>query len=268
MFHLDAATIERSGTGAQAVILIPGLGCGPFVFDAIASDLERDHVVYRVRFDGFDGHATIQSPFLAAYTKSIADLIARDHLQKPLLIGHSLGGHVALAIAEQEPANVGAVLAIDALPMFPPLQPGETIAARAAFANRFAQMMIEAPDDQYRALVRQNTAALVTDPKNVDLVVEHTLAGDRAAFAGAAAEMMQDDLTSNLSAITAPVTVLVPAPSAALAAQMTSGYTQLYAGTAHLRVVAIPNSKHFIMLDQPALFATAVDAFVRGPEPK
>ncbi|GAC1407995.1 MAG: hypothetical protein NVSMB64_15620 [Candidatus Velthaea sp.] len=82
--------------------------------------------VYTVAFDGFDGAPAGKAPYLDSFTRSVAGLIAQEHLAKPLVIGHSLGGHIALYLAETMPDAFGAVMVVDALPLFPPPQAAET----------------------------------------------------------------------------------------------------------------------------------------------
>ena len=261
-FHLDSATVTKIGSGPKAVILIPGLGCGPFVFDGVADELAQRYTVYRIAFDGFDGNGGGSAPYLTHDTQSVADLISREHLVRPILIGHSLGGHIALALAETMPANVGGVVAIDALPLFPPRQPGQTDANRQDFAREFVAQMMSAPEEKYRAFVRQSVAALVTSDTNTNLVFSHTIRSDRAAFASATADMMIDDLGPALKAIAAPVLVLAPSPDAATADTIGSSYRALFAGVSRLTVQTIAPARHFLMLDQPASFRAALDTFV------
>ncbi|MFS6706498.1 hypothetical protein WHK35_14295, partial [Staphylococcus aureus] len=46
---------ERHGDHGRQVILIPGLECGPWVWQQTIADLQRNHVVYAVTLAGFDG---------------------------------------------------------------------------------------------------------------------------------------------------------------------------------------------------------------------
>ena len=259
---IDGATIVKTGSGARTVVLIPGLGGGAFVWERVAPALARRYTVYTITFPGFDGVPPTQAPYLPAYERAVTDLIARNQIVKPALVGHSLGGHIALALAELQPASIGAVVAVDALPLFPPGQPGETPQSRAANVEAFRSALAAAPADAYAVQTRASSAALVTGAGDIDAVTAHSLRADRATFAGAAAEMALDDLTPGLGKIVAPVLVFAAAPSEALAAQYAGFYKHLYAGTPHLDVQSIAPAKHFIMFDQPAAFQTALDAFL------
>jgi pimeloyl-ACP methyl ester carboxylesterase len=260
--QLEAAVASVTGTGPRAIVLLPGLGCGPYEFDGIAPALAAKYTVYAVRFAGFDGAPAIKGPYLDAFAKSVTDLIARERLQKPILIGHSLGGHLALRVAATIPANVGGVLAIDAVPLFPLPQPGETPASRQQGAAAFRDALLAVPDDKYAAQSKFFIAQLVTDPKNVDLVAQHNAASDRATVAGASYEMSIDDLGPSLPNISAQIEVLAPAPDDAQAKEYAAFYTGLYRGAPHVHVTAIAPSKHFIMYDRPDAFAAAVNAFL------
>jgi pimeloyl-ACP methyl ester carboxylesterase len=266
-FDVGAAHVVKTGSGTRPIILLPGLACGPYEFADLLPQLAATHPVYALTFAGFDGVAAIRPPYLDAYERSVLELVEREHLVKPIIIGHSLGGHLAVRIAEQYPDLPGAVIAIDALPLFPLPQPGETPQTRHAAAQRFAQMVAAADPMTFARLARMQVASLVTSPQNVNLVVEHELRSDQTTIGGAAAEMMDDDLGPHLGDITAPLLVIAPAPSTAVAQQMKDGYTGLYAGVNDLSVVSIAPAKHFVMLDQPGEFAQTINDFLTKKSP-
>jgi pimeloyl-ACP methyl ester carboxylesterase len=260
MLHVDGALVQKSGSG-PAVILIPGLGGGAFVYAGVIPELSKKYTVYAVTLPGFDGVPAVAPPYLPAFEKSIVDLIAQEHLAHPVVVGHSLGGHLAVKLAEDVP-SIAAAMAIDALPLFPLPRPGETAASRATSAAAFGDAMLATPDGKYAAQQKMVDGYLVTSDTNVALVTDHALKSDKTTEVKSATEMMMEDLGPKLTTITAPVTILAPAPNDASASDTAAQYAQLYAGTAHLTVTPIAPSKHFIMLDQPEKFRTALDAFV------
>jgi pimeloyl-ACP methyl ester carboxylesterase len=258
--HVDGALVQKSGSG-PAVILIPGLGGGPFVYANVIPELSKRATVYAVTLPGYDGVAATQAPYLPEFEKSIVDLIAQEHLVRPLIVGHSLGGHLAVKLAEDVP-GLGAVMAIDSVPLFPAPKPDETAQSRAAFASGFTTMMLSSPEDKYEAQVRVGDSFLTTGDANVAAVTDHALKSDRVTEVRSAAEMMLEDLGPKLSSITVPVVVLAASPNAGSSGDIASYYKQLYAGTPKLTVIPIAPSKHFIPLDQPEQFRAALDAFV------
>jgi pimeloyl-ACP methyl ester carboxylesterase len=265
--HVDAAYVTKTGSGPRAIVLIPGLGSGAYVFDGIAPSLAKRYTVYTITFAGFDGEPPIQGPYLDAFAKSLLDLIAQEHLVKPILVGHSLGGYLAVRTAETIPDQIGGVVAIESLALYPPLTPGETLAARRSAFIPLHDQMVAASDADFDAQTRTTMATMVTDPKTVDLITTREIKSDRATFVGAFYEMSLADLHPGLSKIVAPVLVLAAAPSEAQADSYRAFYARDYAGTPQLDVIAIAPSKHFLMYDRPEKFASALTAFLTTVAP-
>jgi pimeloyl-ACP methyl ester carboxylesterase len=77
---------------------------------------------------------------------------------------------------------------------------------------------------------------------------------------------MMLDQRPGLARITAPVTVIFPDNVAVgMAPGMAEAiYADQYAAVARLALAPIANAQHFVMWDQPAAFAAALDAFLAG----
>jgi pimeloyl-ACP methyl ester carboxylesterase len=260
--HVDAAYVTKSGSGKRAVIFIPGLGSGAYVWDGVAPEVAKNYTVYTLTFAGFDGEPPVQPPYIDAFTQSVKDLIAQEKLVKPLLVGHSLGGVVALKLAETMPDTLGGVLLLDSLPIFPPPQAGETPQTRAAGAAQVRDQILAATPDQYQSYVHSFSIQFVSDAKNADLVATRSLKSDRATFAGAFYELTLTDLRPALAKVTVPVELLMPAPSQTYEPQIAAFYSQLYLGTKDFTLVPVVPSKHFLMYDAPDKFQAALDAFL------
>ena len=260
--HIDAAYVTKSGTGKQAVILMPGLASGAYVYDAVVPELAAKYTVYAITFAGFDGEPPVQPPYLDAFDKSVVDLIASEHLQKPILVGHSLGGHLAFRLAEELGSSIGGAFVIDGLPIFPIPKPGETPDDRKAAAAKFRDGFNAMPAEQYPTNIHSFINFLVTAPKDADTIASRSLRSDRATYIGAAYEYFSADLRPNLSKIAVPVELVAPADTEGNAPTIAAMYASLCAGTQQLNVVTIAPSRHFVMYDQPDKFRSTLDAFL------
>ena len=259
---VDGAVVERSGTGDPALVILPAAGGGAAVWRATAQRLARNRRVYTVTLPGFDGVPAAGAPYLPAYERCVVDLIARERLVRPVLVGHSLGGHLALRIAERHPGLVGGVVAVDALPVFPVPAPGETWPARERAADTMHDAVVAWSPERFASEAHATVARLVTDAAGERAIERGLVASDRSAFAGAVREMQLDDLRPDLAAIEAPVLVLAPAANGPAAAYFTDVYRTLYAGTRRVAIETVVESRHFIMLDQPERFVRSVERFV------
>ena len=56
---------------------------------------------------------------LESLSRDLAKLIEERYLERPALIGHSLGGTLALSFAADHSDRIAGVVAVDGLPVFP-----------------------------------------------------------------------------------------------------------------------------------------------------
>jgi len=85
------------------MIFIPGLGCGSWVWDGAVKAYAAKHAVYVVTLAGFDGIPAPANPSIDAADASLLQLLTAEKLDRPILVGHSLGGLVLLRLLERFP---------------------------------------------------------------------------------------------------------------------------------------------------------------------
>lgn len=263
---------------SPALILIPGLSMGSWEWQSTISAFATDHTVYAATLAGFDGTQPASGPYLPQADAAIAQLVRKDNLKAPILVGHSIGGHLALRLVEEHPDMFGGAVIVDETPYFPPLAAGQTVQQRAQNVADLAEGIQSAPDWIYDDQTRSMAATMVTDPAQADDVAQHSLRSDRATLAGATSEMSLDDLRPGLGRITAPVLVIAPVSSQApymtdqlraltpdqLTATIRNYYASQYDGAKTVTVQTIANSKDFVMLDQPDALNAAIRNFLVG----
>ena len=117
--EVGALKVETLGDEGPAVILIPGLASGTWVWRDTAPRLARTHRVYLLTLPGFDGREPAAGVTLESLQADLLALIEKQKLRRPVLVGHSLGGTLSLAFATEHSARIGGVIAVDGLPVFP-----------------------------------------------------------------------------------------------------------------------------------------------------
>ena len=263
--HVGSIYVTKVGNGPTPLVLIPGLGCGPWVWENFVHSLpERQYTVYKITLAGFDGTPAVAGPArLASYTSSIQQMIENQHIVRPVIVGHSLGGALALNVAAGTSVARGLII-VDSLPLFPPLGPGETIAARKSQWAAIAAKIKSQDDSAFAADEHRVIKQMVTDPGTADDVATRVLRSDRTTLAEVVAELATTDLHSDVPRLSAPALVLAPGDNGFAADATQQFYQQQYAGAQNVTVKVIPKSRHFIMLDQPAAFHDAVLDFIEG----
>ena len=269
-FELKGMLVERHGSGAKPLVLIPGLASGGWVWQETVRELGNGYTIYVVTLPGFDGRPALEGDPFDNAKAALAELIAARKLARPVLVGHSLGATLSIALAEDLPGTLGGVVAIDGLPVFPRTEDMPP-AQRAAMAEGVRRQMAAAAGPAFAAQQRQymRTIGLV-DMGKADDVAMLTSRSDPIAVADYAASVMARDLRPGLANIRVPVLVLAPTygPDAVLTGMSGSDkvayYRELMTGTSKLDVKPIDNARHFAMLDQPRAVNDALRQFLNN----
>ncbi|RXH55164.1 alpha/beta fold hydrolase [Granulicella sibirica] len=265
-------TVEVQGLPAGKgpdVLLIPGLASSKAVYADEAKLLVSSYRLHLVQIDGFAGapagpNAT--GPILEPVVEELHQYIVANHLH-PAVIGHSLGGLLAMMLAQAHPEDVSKMLIVDTLPFYGLVfNPVATVELVKPQAQAMAAQMLAMPADQFAAMQPAIVSAMVKSPEGAKLVTTSSIASDRTVFVNAMLEDLATDIRPTLSAMKTPMTLLYPVDPARQpdAATVTALYTTAYSGTPNLKITRIDNSRHFIMYDQPAAFDAAVQAFLRS----
>lgn len=260
-------SVEVRGQGPD-VILIPGLGSSREVWNAEASRLEATHRLHLVQFAGFAGEpagAAADGAVLMPFVEDLHAYIRAEGLQRPAIIGHSMGGLAGLTLARVAPQSVGRLMIVDSHPFYSALfDPNATAESAAGPAGAMAQQVVAMSTADFARMQRFGVSRLVTGEAGRDLVADWSIASDRAVFAQAMYEVMTSDMRGEIGAIAAPLTVLyshnadMGAP-----AQVDALFQSAYAPAPNKTLIRIDESRHFIMLDQPEAFHAAVLQFLR-----
>ena len=269
--RMDHISIVAIGKGTP-VVLLPGLASPRGVWDGVAADLARTHRVYLVQVNGFGGDApgaNLAPGLLGGIVADLSAALARDHAAPVRFVGHSMGGLLGLMFAQAHPAQVERLMIVDALPDF------------AVLLAQGGPMPTTAQIEGAAGMMRTATAARYGKPMDADQIAAgvDSLAlteGARvkmrgwagAADARVAGQAIYEDMTTDLRpalpSIATPLTVVVPWTATSFGKDKTMAfYATQYQGARAVTFVPIAEAGHFVMLDQPAAFAAALDAFVR-----
>ena len=108
--------VVRQGTGRQVVVFIPGFACSGEVWQETVGAIKDSCTCYVLTMPGFAGVAPEAHPSFEGWKQQIIRFIEEKHLEKPVLVGHSMGGGLALAVAADRSDLLKSVVVVDALP--------------------------------------------------------------------------------------------------------------------------------------------------------
>ena len=240
-----------------AVVLIPGLASSGDVWQSTVDALKADYQLHIFTLAGFAGVKLLPmhswgDGYLATQQRAILRYIREQQLNKPVIIGHSLGGYLALALAASAPESIGGAINVDGLPALGALfkQSGAQNNGQAAASDNKPQQNQGGFDPM--ALAKSMT----NNEQWQQRIVADMYRSDGATSGRVMGELMRADLRPQLANISLPVLTLGAlqhgAPySSPEQVQQNYEHQLANAPAQYHRFAFAPDAKHFIMADAP-----------------
>jgi pimeloyl-ACP methyl ester carboxylesterase len=198
--------------------------------------------------------------------EEIARYIREQGLNKPAVVGHSMGGTIGMMLAARHPDLVCKLMVIDMIPfmgaMFGP--PGTTAQSVIPVADQVYAGQSSAPRDQYLTQAKAAVTGMIKTEAARTGPLRDVETSDQQVSAAAFRELIVTDLRPELGKITAPTEVLyVKFNDPRMTDAITDAIYQMSFSTLPgAKLKRIDDSAHFIMLDQPQGFYSDLDAFL------
>jgi pimeloyl-ACP methyl ester carboxylesterase len=268
MAHISVVTI---GHGSP-IVLIPGLGSPRAVWDEMVPALARNHKVYLVQVNGFGGDspgANLTPGILDGIVADLSKFLTAEKAGPVRLVGHSMGGLASLMFARAHPDQVERLMIVDALPYFPVLLARNGTEPTPEQIAGAATMMRDQVAARYGkpvnpATVKGDVDGLALKPESRAKMTIWAAQADPRVTAQLLFEDMSTDMRPALPSLAMPITVITPWSDSAFGEERTTAfYGRQYAGARNVTFVGIAEAGHMVMLDQPKLFAGALEEFVK-----
>ncbi|MBV8636367.1 MAG: alpha/beta hydrolase [Burkholderiaceae bacterium] len=262
----EAFKVQVSGEG-KPMILIPGLASSGEVWDSTVARYRANYRCHVLTLAGFAGVPATQGDLLQQAEASLSRYISAQHLDRPVIVGHSLGGMLALKLAEDHPEQVGRLVIVDSLPALGATRiPHATPEQLQAVAAQVRDNMEHNDGAQADSARHEIIASMVSAPADIERVEAWGKASDRHVVAESMYDVLASDLRPQLPQIKAPTLVLGTwiaykqyAPKAAIEAT----FQQQYAGLSGVKIEMADAARHFIMYDDPSWMFDRMDAFLQ-----
>ena len=262
-------SVEVSGKGSD-VIFLPGLATSREVWRSSVDDLGPGYRVHLVQVKGFGEPAgpNALGPVLAPLVEELARYIAENGIERPAIVGHSLGGLAALMLGADHPELPGKLMIVDAFPWFGMTVTPPGSSATVASLEPQAQQLRDALVASYGTSEagRQTEASIagyVLDQSKLPLLREWTGGADPRVVGQLVYEDLMTDMRERIADIAAPVTLIYPWNERyPTQAQAEPFYRANYAALPRTKLVGLGPAAHFVMADQPAAFQVALKEFL------
>jgi pimeloyl-ACP methyl ester carboxylesterase len=243
------AYVEQ-GSGSPPMLFVHGWTCDHTHFAPQAEHFASRHRVVSVDLRGHgESDKPEQQYTMAGFADDLAWLCQQLDIDRPVVVGHSMGGVIAFEMAARHPDQVGAVVAVDS-PLVPPAElasqiPGLVEGLRSPayqdVSRGFASNMLFLPTD---------------DPERKAKIVENVARTPQHVMASAMECIFSCDTGASLSGCHAPALLIN-------AAVPLADLTRLRELCPHVMIGQTVGAGHFNQLEVPDQVNAMIERFMQ-----
>jgi pimeloyl-ACP methyl ester carboxylesterase len=237
------------GRGEYEMVLIHGLGANDEIWDSTIPFLAATFKVWTFELCGHGETQPYADPSIAKEAIRLREFIEAEGIAYPTLVGHGLGGMIALQYSLDHPADVHRLIMIDSAP--------KQLATQEQKAE-VAQALVE----NYDQFVFNRYSSMSPERDITEIVVDMALRTHKLSFISLLMSSFDFDVTDRMPDLTVPMLVvgselLFPNPE-----QSTQILHQI--GFSNARSLAFKRmgmTGHYVMLERGTYTASVLLAF-------
>jgi len=276
--------VEIRGTGPVPVVLLAGLGTDWRIWEPFMERNEDRYTMYAVTLPGFGGddpppmpeiaEAYFAQPWAKNAARATVQLILDEHLDRPIIMGHSIGGQVALIVSLIVPEITRGIISVDGEPAFLLGMPDTRLTReqrRDFVRNQIAPGFSRGNNPDAWAKIQEDTVRnYLYNKDREDLLVEMVRSAPMQVMQEYILEFAVSDFSDRLAQLQTPTLFIAPMRTKAGEKEKIDRelrwYDMLDKAAEGTKVVFFYDSSSYVMDDQPTAFDEAVRAFVAGEE--
>ncbi len=253
-------TVRVSGTGTRNVILIPGYTCSGDVWEGLTAKLSGNYKFHTLTFAGFAGEVPQTNPSLQTWIDDVANYITSHQLKQPVVIGHSLGGVIAMDLAARFPSLISKIIVVDAVPSLSAVYNPSFKADEKPECSAMVMQFTSLDQKQFYAMQQNSIRSLMADTVNREKAVSWSVKSDRNTLAQIYCQFLNLDVREKLSSIKCPSLILLE-PLFKANASVIEGQFKLLEDR-YKKIHYASKGLHFIMYDDADWFMNEVSNFL------
>lgn len=252
--------VTKTGKGKKTIVFIPGFASSGEVWKETKVNFEKDYTCYTLTMAGFAGVKPQGNATFKNWENEIANYIKDNKIEKPIVIGHSMGGGLALAIAADYPDLISKIIVVDALPCLNALMDPSFKAKENNDCSPMVTQMTAMNDTQFYDMQKKMAPRLLADASKLEMLVDWSVKSDRKTFAEMYCDFSNTDLRDKIATIKCPSLILLESYFINLKPAIEEQYKNLK--TAKFQYAN--KGLHFIMYDDTEWYLEQLSNFVKS----
>jgi pimeloyl-ACP methyl ester carboxylesterase len=251
--------VAKTGKGKQAIIFLPGFASSGDVWNETKSSFVKEFTCYTFTMAGFAGVKAQPNASFKNWETEIVNYIKANKIEKPIVIGHSMGGGLALAIASDYPDLISKIVVVDALPCLAALRDPSFKSLENNDCSSMLNMMTAMSEDEFHQMQKRNMAMLLADASKQDEVIGWSMKSDRKTFGEMYCDFSNTDLRDKIAAIKCPSLILLEFGFSNYKEPIEAQYKNLKTASFQYSNKGL----HFIMYDDKEWYLAQLNNFVK-----
>lgn len=251
-------SVSKAGVAQQSIVFIPGLANSADIWRETIEHLHDSYTCYSLTMAGFATEKPNPNSSISFWTDQIARYIQEQNIQKPILVGHSLGGVIAMNLASDYPELFQKLIIIDAVPYFSGFSIFSFTSKRIKNCSSFTKKFISIPEKQFENQQYKAICKMTSNKEKINEILQWSLASDRETFAKLYCELTNSDLREKIKNIKIPTIVLLQTNFKYAKSILNSQYKNIQQAT----LVYVPKSTHYIMYDNFDWYINEIENFI------
>tara|TARA_R110002073_G_scaffold123234_2_gene266833 strand:- start:14367 stop:15206 length:840 start_codon:yes stop_codon:yes gene_type:complete len=265
LFTINIAISQNKAINAEVlgkgkpILFLPGFTTPGSIWKETVKNLTVTKEAHLISYAGFNGMDPIEMPWYSSIKKELIIYIKKNNLQDVEIIGHSMGGTLAVDIAAALPNLVTKIILVDALPCMREVMMPNVPDTSIQYESPYNNQMLKMDDVQFKGMATMMATNMTDNKEKVETVMNWILEADRKTYVYGYTDLLKLDLRNDLSKIKAKALIL-GAPTYGTIAK--ESMEKQYANLANKTVEMAPSGKHFIMFDESEWFYKKVNTFL------
>jgi len=257
--QFESIKIETIGKG-KPIFYLPGFTVPGSIWKETTENITLHRKSYFISYAGFNGNKPIEMPWYNNIKSSIIKYIKDNNLNELIIVGHSMGGNLAVDLASELPNIISKIIIVEALPCMREVMMPNVPAESLFYKSPYNKQMFEMNEQQFKNMASKMAANMTLNKEKVETLKNWILEADRKTWVYGYTDLLKLDLRNTLSNIKCETLIIGASfPDVKIAK---GNYENQYSNLTNKKIVMAPNSKHFIMFDQPKWFYETVNDFL------
>ncbi len=252
-------TVEIIGKG-KPVLYLPGFTVPGSIWKETINNLNLKRKSYLFSYAGFNGNSPIKMPWYSKIKNSIIKYIKDNNISDIIILGHSMGGNLAVDIALELPDKVTKIVIVEALPCIREVMMPNIPAESLFYNSPYNKQMLKMNDRQFKKMAAMMASNMTLNKGKINTITNWILKADRKTWVYGYTDLLKLDLRNILNKVKCRTLIIGASfPDVKIAKE---NYENQYSTLPNKTIVMASNSKHFVMFDQPKWFYKTVNNFL------